>query len=169
MGADGYAYPGCMRSCPNIVLQLVGPLGACGAMSWSVCIDIHCHIALLSTVEVLAKLFGLRSFCCIPEFLPLSGCDRLVIRAKIMLPRMRTRSAGRPAAESLGGGTGEWVGRGGRGRIPTEGNDERVDELNGQGNDQGLGANGGVEGVNGNVEGANGGAPNFSTIIAQQL
>ncbi|GJR84757.1 putative reverse transcriptase domain-containing protein [Tanacetum coccineum] len=55
----------------------------------------------------------------------------------IMPPRvLRTRSAGRPAAESLGGG---------------------------------LGANGGVEGVNRNVEGANGGAPDFSTIIAQQL
>ncbi|GKA65639.1 putative reverse transcriptase domain-containing protein [Tanacetum coccineum] len=82
---------------------------------------------------------------------------------------MRTRSAGRPAAESLRGGTGERVGRGGRGRRPREGNDERVEDLNGQGNDQGLGANGGVEGVNGNVEGANGGAPDFSTIIAQQL
>ncbi|GJX18175.1 hypothetical protein Tco_0219007 [Tanacetum coccineum] len=86
-----------------------------------------------------------------------------------MPPRMRTRSAGRPAAESLGGGTGERVGRGGRGRRPREGNDERVDELNGQGNDQGMGANGGVEGVNGNVERANRGAPDFSTIIAQQL
>ncbi|GJS84025.1 reverse transcriptase domain-containing protein [Tanacetum coccineum] len=86
-----------------------------------------------------------------------------------MPPRMRTRSAGRPAAESLGGGTGERVGRGGRGRRPREGNDERVEDLNGQGNDQGMGANGGVEGVNGNVEGANGGAPDFSTIIAQQL
>ncbi|GKE02492.1 putative reverse transcriptase domain-containing protein, partial [Tanacetum coccineum] len=64
---------------------------------------------------------------------------------------------------------GERVGRGGRGRRPTEGNDERVNELNGQGNDQGLGANGGVEGVNGNVKGANGGTPDFSTIIAQQL
>ncbi|GJZ65004.1 putative reverse transcriptase domain-containing protein [Tanacetum coccineum] len=42
-----------------------------------------------------------------------------------MPPRMRTRSAGRPAAESLGGGTGELVGRGGRGRRPREGNDER--------------------------------------------
>ncbi|GKD08241.1 reverse transcriptase domain-containing protein, partial [Tanacetum coccineum] len=45
-------------------------------------------------------------------------------------------------------------------------------DLNGQGNDQGLGANGGVEGVNGNVEGVNGGvggAPDFLTIIAQQL
>nr|GEV68762.1 putative reverse transcriptase domain-containing protein [Tanacetum cinerariifolium] len=36
-------------------------------------------------------------------------------------------------------------------------------------NDQGMEANAGVEGVNGNVEGANRGAPNFSTIIAQQL
>ncbi|GKE81685.1 hypothetical protein Tco_1551685, partial [Tanacetum coccineum] len=48
----------------------------------------------------------------------------------------------------------------------------RVDELNGQGNDQGVGANGGVEGVNENVEGVNGGvggAPDFSTIIVQQL
>ncbi|GKB94014.1 putative reverse transcriptase domain-containing protein [Tanacetum coccineum] len=62
-----------------------------------------------------------------------------------MPPRMRTRSAGRPAAESLGGGTGVRVGRGGRGRRPRE------------------------EEVNGNVEGANGGEPDFSTIIAQQL
>ncbi|GJW42375.1 putative reverse transcriptase domain-containing protein [Tanacetum coccineum] len=86
-----------------------------------------------------------------------------------MPPRMRTQSAGRPAAESLGGGTGVRVGRGRRGRRPREGNDERVDDLNGQGNDQGLGANRGVEGVNRNVEGANGGAPDFSMIIAQQL
>ncbi|GJY14678.1 hypothetical protein Tco_0385100 [Tanacetum coccineum] len=86
-----------------------------------------------------------------------------------MSPMMRTRSAGRPAAESLGVGTGVQVGRGGRGRRPSEGNDERVEDLNGQGNDQGLGANGGVEGVNGNVEEANGGAPYFSTIIAQQF
>ncbi|GJX50493.1 hypothetical protein Tco_0277338 [Tanacetum coccineum] len=85
----------------------------------------------------------------------------------IMPPRVMTRSAGQPAAESLGGGTGVWVGKGGRGRGPREGNDEGVDEFNGQGNDQVLGANGGVEGFNGNVEGANGGAPDFSTIIAQ--
>nr|GEU92061.1 putative reverse transcriptase domain-containing protein [Tanacetum cinerariifolium] len=62
-----------------------------------------------------------------------------------MTPRMRTRSAGRPVAESLRGGTGVRVGKGGRGRRHRE------------------------EGVNGNVEGANGGAPDFSTIIAQQL
>ncbi|GKA65294.1 hypothetical protein Tco_0765001 [Tanacetum coccineum] len=77
-----------------------------------------------------------------------------------------TRSASRLVAKSRGGGTGERVGRGGRGRIPREGNDERVEDFNGQGNDQGLGANRGVEEVNGNVEGANEGATNFSTIIA---
>ncbi|GJX75628.1 reverse transcriptase domain-containing protein [Tanacetum coccineum] len=73
--------------------------------------------------------------------------------------RMRTRSAGRPAAESLGGGTGVQVGRGGRGRRPREGNDERVDDLNGQGNDQGLRANGGV-GNQGNVGNQNGNVVN---------
>ncbi|GJQ93050.1 putative reverse transcriptase domain-containing protein [Tanacetum coccineum] len=62
-------------------------------------------------------------------------------RAKIMPPRMRTRSGGRLAAESLSGGTGVQVDRGRRGRRPKEGNDERVDDLNGQGNDQGMGAN----------------------------
>ncbi|GJR48354.1 putative reverse transcriptase domain-containing protein [Tanacetum coccineum] len=67
-------------------------------------------------------------------------------------------------------GTGRRVGRGGgRGKGPRGGNDDHVDELNGQGNDQGVGANEGVNGVNGNVEGVNGGAPDFSTIIAQQL
>nr|GEU46257.1 hypothetical protein [Tanacetum cinerariifolium] len=58
-----------------------------------------------------------------------------------MLPRMRTQSAGRPAVKSLGGGTGVRVGRGGRGRRPREGNDERVDDLNGQGNNQGCSYN----------------------------
>nr|GEU68206.1 hypothetical protein [Tanacetum cinerariifolium] len=58
-----------------------------------------------------------------------------------MSSRMRTRSAGRPVAESRGGRTGERVGIGGR-------------EVNGI-----------LKGVNGGV----GGAPNFSTIIAQQL
>nr|GEY27308.1 hypothetical protein [Tanacetum cinerariifolium] len=53
-----------------------------------------------------------------------------------MPPRVMTRSAGRLAAESLGGGTGVRVGRGRRGRRPKEGNDERVNDLNGQENDQ---------------------------------
>nr|GFA74142.1 reverse transcriptase domain-containing protein [Tanacetum cinerariifolium] len=57
-----------------------------------------------------------------------------------MPPRMRTRSAGQPVAESRGGGTGERVGRGGRCRGPRGG-------------------------VNGGI----GRAPDFSTIIAQQL
>ncbi|GKE21291.1 hypothetical protein Tco_1432803 [Tanacetum coccineum] len=38
-----------------------------------------------------------------------------------MPPRMRTRSAGRPVAESREGGTGKRVGRGGRGRGPKGG------------------------------------------------
>ncbi|GJY23708.1 hypothetical protein Tco_0397366 [Tanacetum coccineum] len=52
----------------------------------------------------------------------------------IMSLRMRTRSAGRPVSELQGGGTGERVGKGGRGRGPR-----------------------------------GGGAPDFSTIIAQEL
>nr|GEX28834.1 hypothetical protein [Tanacetum cinerariifolium] len=68
-----------------------------------------------------------------------------------MPPRIKTRSAGRPAVESLGGGTGVRVSRGGRGRRPREGNDERVDYLNLQGNDQGMGAKGVIEGLNGNI------------------
>nr|GEY33528.1 hypothetical protein [Tanacetum cinerariifolium] len=86
-----------------------------------------------------------------------------------MPPKMRTQSDGHPDAESLEG-MGVRVGRGGR--VPREGNDERVDDLNGQGNDQGLRANGGIGEVNGNIEGVNGdvgGAPDFSMIIAQQL
>nr|GEW87865.1 hypothetical protein [Tanacetum cinerariifolium] len=84
-----------------------------------------------------------------------------------------TRSVGRPVVESRGGGTCKRVGKGGgKGRKPREGNDEHFDDLNGQGNEQGLGANRGVEGFNENVGGVNGsvgGAPEFSTIIAQQL
>nr|GEW12637.1 putative reverse transcriptase domain-containing protein [Tanacetum cinerariifolium] len=84
--------------------------------------------------------------------------------------KLKTRSVGRPVAKSRGGGMGRLVGRdGGRGRGPMGSNVEHVDELNGQGNEQGLGANRGVKGVNGNVEGVNEGTPKFSTIIAQQL
>nr|GEY41694.1 hypothetical protein [Tanacetum cinerariifolium] len=67
-----------------------------------------------------------------------------------MPPRMRTRSTGRSVAESLGGRTGVWVARGGKGRRPREGNDERVDDLNGQGNDKGCNQ-GNVRNQNGNV------------------
>ncbi|GKG11736.1 hypothetical protein Tco_0345973, partial [Tanacetum coccineum] len=44
-----------------------------------------------------------------------------------MPPRVRTQSAGRPIAKSRGGGMGERVGRGGRGRGPSGGNDEHVE------------------------------------------
>nr|GFC07418.1 hypothetical protein [Tanacetum cinerariifolium] len=60
---------------------------------------------------------------------------------------------------------GERVGRGGRGKGPRGGNDDHVDKSNIQGNKQGVRADGGVEGVNEGV----GGAPDFSTIIDQQL
>nr|GEZ53757.1 reverse transcriptase domain-containing protein [Tanacetum cinerariifolium] len=68
-----------------------------------------------------------------------------------MSPRMRTRSVGQPVAKSHGGGTGERVGRCGKGRGPRGGSDERVNELNSQGNKQGLKANRVVQGVNRNV------------------
>ncbi|GKB17856.1 hypothetical protein Tco_0851779, partial [Tanacetum coccineum] len=45
--------------------------------------------------------------------------------------------------------------RGGRGRRPKGGNDEPIDELNGHGNDQGMGDNKDIKEVNGNVEGVN--------------
>ncbi|GKB33584.1 putative reverse transcriptase domain-containing protein [Tanacetum coccineum] len=105
-----------------------------------------------------------RTFRCVSDIWLLISGD-----AKIIPPRIRTRSASRPAAESLGGGAGKRVCRGRRGRRPREGNDEHADDLNGQGNDQGMGANKGVKGVNRNIEGANRGASDFSTIIAQQL
>nr|GEX17228.1 hypothetical protein [Tanacetum cinerariifolium] len=78
-----------------------------------------------------------RSICVVFCFCLLSH----VHSSRIMPLRMRTRSVGRPVAESREGGTGERVGRGGRGRGPRG------------------------EGVNGVM----GGAPDFSTIIAQQL
>ncbi|GJY56350.1 hypothetical protein Tco_0455465, partial [Tanacetum coccineum] len=65
----------------------------------------------------------------------------------IMPPRVRNRSTG--------------------GLLPNHEEGERVNGLV-----EDLGANEGIEGVNGNIEGVNGGvgeAPDFSTIIAQQL
>ncbi|GJW72162.1 putative reverse transcriptase domain-containing protein [Tanacetum coccineum] len=62
---------------------------------------------------------------------------------------------------------GERVGRGGRGKGPKGGNNDRVDKLNGQGNDQVEGANGNVDGVigaqvgnQGNVRSQNGNVVN---------
>ncbi|GJX51882.1 hypothetical protein Tco_0280251 [Tanacetum coccineum] len=67
----------------------------------------------------------------------LSGCDRLVSEL----------------------GTGGRVGRGARRtKEPVRRNNETIGKLDGQENDRGVKANGGV-----------GGVPNFSTVIAQQL
>ncbi|GJX03790.1 hypothetical protein Tco_0189706 [Tanacetum coccineum] len=77
-----------------------------------------------------------------------------------MPPRMMTRSAGRPAATSRGGGTGERTGRGGGrtgGRSGNQGNG-RNDGQGGQVGGQGREVNDCVDGI-----------PDFSTIIAQQL
>ncbi|GJX10329.1 reverse transcriptase domain-containing protein [Tanacetum coccineum] len=77
-----------------------------------------------------------------------------------MPPTMTTRSAGRPAAASRGGGTGGRAGRGGgrtRGHSGDQG-DGRIDGQGGQVGGQGSEVNDGVNGV-----------PDFSTIIAQQL
>ncbi|GJQ98786.1 reverse transcriptase domain-containing protein [Tanacetum coccineum] len=57
--------------------------------------------------------------------------------AKMRNPKCWADTASRIIRKGTGG-TGNRVGRG---RRPREGNDERVDELNGQGNDQGMGAN----------------------------
>ncbi|GJW81397.1 reverse transcriptase domain-containing protein [Tanacetum coccineum] len=77
-----------------------------------------------------------------------------------MPPTMTTRSAGRPAAASRGGGTGGRAGRGGgrtRGRFGDQG-DGRIDGQGGQVGGRGREVNDGVDGV-----------LDFSTIIAQQL
>ncbi|GJY75094.1 putative reverse transcriptase domain-containing protein [Tanacetum coccineum] len=79
---------------------------------------------------------------------------------KIIPPTMTTRSAGRPATASRGGGTGGRAGKGGgrtRGRSGNQG-DDRMDSQGGQVGGQGSEVNDGVNGV-----------PNFSTIITQQL
>ncbi|GJY18967.1 reverse transcriptase domain-containing protein [Tanacetum coccineum] len=89
-----------------------------------------------------------------------SGDARLVIRAKIMPPRMTTRSAGRAIATLRGGRTGGRTSRGGgrtRGRSGDQG-DGRIDGQSGQVGGQGTEVNDGVDGV-----------LDFSTIIAQQL
>ncbi|GKA54865.1 hypothetical protein Tco_0753814 [Tanacetum coccineum] len=77
----------------------------------------------------------------------------------IIPPRVMTRSDGQPAATPRGGGTGGRVGRGcKRVREPRRRNVEPTDEPKGQGNDQGVEVNEGVDRV-----------PDFSIIISQQL
>ncbi|GKA14852.1 putative reverse transcriptase domain-containing protein [Tanacetum coccineum] len=77
-----------------------------------------------------------------------------------MTPTMMTRSVGRPAAASRGGGTGGRAGRGG-GRTKVRFGDQddgRIDGQGGQVGGQGSKVNDDVNGV-----------PDFSTNIAQQL
>nr|GEZ40467.1 hypothetical protein [Tanacetum cinerariifolium] len=88
----------------------------------------------LSTLRLLGNFLSLPTYLTLPVF-------SLVY---IMPPKMRTQSAARLVAESQREGTGERVDRGGRSRRPRGGNVERVDKLNGQGNDQGMEANGSV-------------------------
>ncbi|GJY54896.1 reverse transcriptase domain-containing protein [Tanacetum coccineum] len=85
-----------------------------------------------------------------------------------MPPKIRTRSAGRLVAKLRGGGTGERVGRCGRGRGPRGGNDERIDELNVQGNEQGKGANRNIEGVNGAQVGNQGNVGNQNGNVVNE-
>ncbi|GJW41372.1 hypothetical protein Tco_0067217 [Tanacetum coccineum] len=65
-------------------------------------------------------------------FPPMSGCDRLVFRAKIMPPKVTTRSAGRSTTAPRGRRMGRRTGRGGgrtrepRGRGPVWGCDKLV-------------------------------------------
>ncbi|GJU96911.1 putative reverse transcriptase domain-containing protein [Tanacetum coccineum] len=77
----------------------------------------------------------------------------------IMPPKVMTRRAGRPAAAPRGGGTGRRVSRGSRrAREPRRRKIEPTGEPEGQGNDQGVEVNEGVDGV-----------PDFSTNIAQKI
>ncbi|GKE49477.1 hypothetical protein Tco_1480735 [Tanacetum coccineum] len=77
-----------------------------------------------------------------------------------MPPRMTTRSVGRPAAASRGGGTGARASRGGGRTGSRSGNqgNSRNDGQGGQVGGQGSEVNDGVDEV-----------PDISTIIAQQL
>ncbi|GJW68539.1 hypothetical protein Tco_0122963 [Tanacetum coccineum] len=90
--------------------------------------------------------------------------NALLSHLRIMPPRMKTRSAGRPAAEILGGvrvnGLVEVEGVEDLGKVMM-----RCWALYGHGKCLGFGANTGVDGANGNVGGANGYFSSSSFII----
>ncbi|GJR18170.1 putative reverse transcriptase domain-containing protein [Tanacetum coccineum] len=72
----------------------------------------------------------------------------------IMPPRMTKQSAGRSTAVPRGGGISGQVGRGARRtREPMKRNNETIGELDGQGNDRGVEANGAQVGSQGNNQG----------------
>nr|GEV21272.1 reverse transcriptase domain-containing protein [Tanacetum cinerariifolium] len=89
-----------------------------------------------------------------------------------MPPTMTTRSAGRPAAASRGGGPGRRAGSGSgrtKGRSGGQGNGRTKGRSGGQGNGRDDGLSGQVGGQGSEVNGGVNGVPEFSTIIAQQL
>nr|GEY71249.1 reverse transcriptase domain-containing protein [Tanacetum cinerariifolium] len=122
IGADGYAYPSLCGLTLILVLQLVGPLGQTYELT-NIIVDIfEYHFQGVTDWIYVRGVLLLCAFMC-SRF---GALVMSVIQKCKANTKMRTRSAGRPAAESLGGGTGVRVGRGGRGRRPREGNDERV-------------------------------------------
>ncbi|GJV74425.1 hypothetical protein Tco_1506009 [Tanacetum coccineum] len=105
---------------------------------------LECNLVFLYLVSCVVIINSLSH----PVFPPESGCDSIGIRAKIMPPRMTTRSAGRSTTAPRGRGIGERVDRGAkRNREPVRRNNGIIGELDGQGNDRGVGANRGVDGV----------------------
>ncbi|GJT29213.1 retrovirus-related pol polyprotein from transposon TNT 1-94 [Tanacetum coccineum] len=147
---------------PNIVLQLVGPLVLLSMLGilaqllglrstlrvTTIIVEFSgYHFRCMSVIEMSGLILNMNRKGCEYKYGGQRNYKHVTTHSylvllftqidvdTIMSPKMRTQSAGRPAAESLGGGTGERVSRGGRGRRPREHNDERVDELNGQGND----------------------------------
>nr|GEU47364.1 hypothetical protein [Tanacetum cinerariifolium] len=107
-----------------------------------------------SPYNVILVMTGMRSLRAVG--LTIHSMIKFPIVNRIMPPKMTTRSAGRPATASRGGGMGGRAGRGGgrtRSRYGAHGNG-RNDGQGGQGSE----VNDGVDEV-----------PDFSTIIAQQL
>ncbi|GJY96415.1 protein LAZ1 [Tanacetum coccineum] len=99
--------------------------------------DTISYIQPVAHKRTVRSIFGKLSLAAATYFVWLERNNRLFKKTKkIIPPKIRTRSTCQPAAELLGGGMGLRVGRGGWGRRPMKGNDDRVDDLNGQGNDQ---------------------------------
>ncbi|GKD11366.1 hypothetical protein Tco_1191051, partial [Tanacetum coccineum] len=84
------------------------------AKSWVICIYSLSYCTIVHCFEIFAQLLGFSQTYELTNII----VDVFEYHFQIMPPRMRTRSAGRPVAESQGGGMGERVGRGGKGRGP---------------------------------------------------
>ncbi|GJX34905.1 hypothetical protein Tco_0246462 [Tanacetum coccineum] len=111
----------------------------------------RCFADVTHLMEYIVIISRYSGWVCLPSFCVIIGTDGYayshglcVVSINFSAPAGRTFRPLKWVGFNIGyewGGTGERVGRGGRGRRPREGNDERVEDLNGQGNDQGLGAN----------------------------